>query len=98
MDPDLSKASVIAQWADLVGPEVAAHATPDISGKTLTITCDSSAWATQLRLLRHDIATELLTQFPDCGIDDIEVLGPGVNPIIRGPRRVKGRGPRDTYG
>ena len=58
----------------------------------------SSAWATQLRMLRHQIEHEIVERFPDCGIERVDVVGPGAPNQIRGPRSVKWRGPRDTYG
>lgn len=96
--PHLARASVIEDWVDLVGSEVAAHTQPDLDEAVLTIACDSSAWATQLRILRHDILRAIDERYPGTGIELIHVLGPGVPTQIRGPRRVKGRGPRDTYG
>ncbi|MFM6968446.1 MAG: DUF721 domain-containing protein [Microbacteriaceae bacterium] len=96
--PFLARASVLAQWEDLVGKEVAAHTNADLVDDVLVVACDSSAWATQLRMLRHDILREIETRFPDHGIERVDVLGPGVPTEIRGPRSVKWRGPRDTYG
>lgn len=96
--PFLARASVIEDWVDVVGPEVAAHCEPDLDETVLTISCDSSAWATQLRMLRHDILRTIDERFPETGIEQIHVVGPGVPHQIRGPRRVKWRGPRDTYG
>ncbi len=96
--PFLSKESVLDQWADIVGEDVAAHTNPVIDDELITVRCDSSAWATNLRLMRHEILAELLKKFPDCGIEKISVVGPGVPNQIRGPRSVKWRGPRDTYG
>ncbi|HET6241289.1 MAG TPA: DciA family protein, partial [Arthrobacter sp.] len=44
--------SVMAQWGALVGPEISAHCTPEsFTDTTLHVRCDSTAWATQLRLL-----------------------------------------------
>jgi predicted nucleic acid-binding Zn ribbon protein len=94
----LARASVLAQWDDVVGKEVAAHTNADLVDDVLVISCDSSAWATQLRMLRHDILREIEIRFPDHGIERVDVLGPGVPTEIRGPRSVKWRGPRDTYG
>jgi predicted nucleic acid-binding Zn ribbon protein len=96
--PFLARASVLAQWEDIVGADVAGHTNAELVDDTLVVSCDSSAWATQLRMLRHDILREIEARFPDNGIDRVEVLGPGVPPQIRGPRSVKWRGPRDTYG
>ena len=96
--PFLARASVLAQWEDVVGKEVAAHTNADLVDDVLVVSCDSSAWATQLRMLRHDILREIEMRFPDHGIERVDVLGPGVPTEIRGPRSVKWRGPRDTYG
>ena len=96
--PFISQASVLAQWDDIVGPDVAAHTNAELEDGVLTISCDSSAWATQLRMLRHDIIKEIEIRFPDTAIEKVEVFGPGVPTQIRGPRSVKWRGPRDTYG
>jgi predicted nucleic acid-binding Zn ribbon protein len=96
--PFLSRESVIDQWEEIVGIDVAAHTVPEIDEDLITVRCDSSAWATNLRLMRHEILAELLAKFPNSGIEKISVVGPGVPNKIRGPRSVKWRGPRDTYG
>ncbi|WP_138444896.1 DUF721 domain-containing protein [Sinomonas susongensis] len=91
--------SVMARWRDLVGPEVAAHCTPEsFEDTTLRVRCDSTAWATQLRLL----STTLLDRFarelgPDV-VRTLQVLGPTAPSWRKGMRNVRGRGPRDTYG
>lgn len=94
----LARVSIIEDWVDVVGSDVAAHSTPELADEVLLVSCDSSAWATQLRMLRHDILREIESRFPDSGITEISVLGPGVPTQISGHRRVKWRGPRDTYG
>ena len=96
--PFLSRESVIDQWVEIVGIDVAAHTVPVIDDDLITVRCDSSAWATNLRLMRHEILAEILARFPNSGIEKISVIGPGVPNKIRGPRSVKWRGPRDTYG
>lgn len=91
--------SVMARWRELVGPEVAAHCTPEsFEDTTLRVRCDSTAWATQLRLL----STALLDRFarelgPDV-VRSLHVLGPSAPSWRKGMRHVRGRGPRDTYG
>ena len=44
----------MGRWPQIVGPEVAQHCEPqkyDEDERVLTVQCDSTAWATQLRLL-----------------------------------------------
>jgi predicted nucleic acid-binding Zn ribbon protein len=96
--PFLARESVLENWADIVGDDVAAHTIPEIADDRVTVRCDSSAWATNLRIMRHEILAGILARFPDSGLLEISVVGPGVPNQIRGPRSVKWRGPRDTYG
>ena len=95
----LARSELLDSWADLVGEETAAHSTPaGIDEGVLTVSCDSTAWATQLRLMRSQIVSRIVERYPDAGIDALRFNGPGVPSWKRGPRSVPGRGPRDTYG
>lgn len=89
------------EWASLVGPTLAAHVKPeafDRSTGQLTLRADSTAWATQVRMLSTQLRKRLQGEIPGDVVTDITVLGPDVGPRQRGQLRVKGRGPRDTYG
>ncbi|PYI37238.1 DUF721 domain-containing protein [Arthrobacter psychrolactophilus] len=95
----LAVGSVMAQWDTLVGADIAAHCQPEsFEATTLHVRCDSTSWATQLRLL----SSSLLAKFDeDLGrgvVTKIMVLGPAAPSWRKGFRNVKGRGPRDTYG
>ncbi len=95
----LARGELLASWPTLVGPEVAAHSAPaGIEDGVLTVQCDSTAWATQLRLMRTEILTEILRTYPDATVTSVTFLGPGAPSWKRGPRSIPGRGPRDTYG
>ncbi len=94
----IARATILDRWSEVVGEDVAAHTSPTIENDILQVQCDSSAWATQLRILRQDIAQEIANRYPDSGIDRVDVIGPGVPRQNYGPRTVKWRGPRDTYG
>ncbi|MBT2548262.1 DUF721 domain-containing protein [Arthrobacter sp. ISL-65] len=91
--------SVMAEWATLVGPEIAAHCTPEsFTDTTLHVRCDSTAWATQLRLLSMSLLEKFRTELGDGVVTSIQVLGPAAPSWRKGGRTVNGRGPRDTYG
>ncbi|HEV7957576.1 MAG TPA: DciA family protein [Marisediminicola sp.] len=95
----LAKSDLLASWALLAGDETAAHSVPaGIEEGVLIVKCDSTAWATQLRMMRADITTKIAQRFPDAGILSVRFEGPGVPSWKRGPRVIPGRGPRDTYG
>ena len=95
----LAKADLLASWAELAGAETAEHSEPiGIEDGVLVVRCDSTAWATQLRLMRGQITTSIAQRFPDAGIESVKFDGPNAPSWKRGTRSIPGRGPRDTYG
>lgn len=97
---DLRVQGVFGRWPELVGAEVAQHSTPETfaDGK-LVVRTDSTAWATQLRLLAPTIVRRLNEELGHGTVTLIEVLGPQAPSWKKGPRSARdGRGPRDTYG
>jgi predicted nucleic acid-binding Zn ribbon protein len=98
-DSPLARADLLASWPELVGDETAAHTTPiGIEECVLTVRCDSTAWATQLRRMNSTITTKIVTMHAAAGIESVRFLGPDAPSWKRGPRAIPGRGPRDTYG
>ncbi|MBN9605575.1 MAG: DUF721 domain-containing protein [Actinomycetales bacterium] len=98
-DSPLAKAELLASWPDLIGADVAAHAQPiGIEEGRLTVRCDSTAWAQQLRVMKATVLTRIAERHPAAGIDEVRFLGPDAPSWKRGPRAIPGRGPRDTYG
>ena len=94
-----ASASVLAGWDRLVGAEVADHCIPaSLIDGALILVAESSAWATQLRLLTRTLQARITGQVGDGVVTSIVVHGPTQADWNKGPRRVKGRGPRDTYG
>lgn len=93
---------VMGRWPQLVGPEVAQHCEParyDEQERVLTVQCDSTAWATQLRLLAPRLVARLNEDLGQGTVALLKVLGPQP-PGTRGGRlRAPGsKGPGDTYG
>ena len=91
--------SVFGRWEQIVGPELAAHTRPDgFTDGELTVTADSTAWATQVRLLAAALVRRVNAELGDGAVKRVKVRGPA------GPRRPgqwrarDSRGPRDTYG
>jgi len=91
--------SVFGRWEQIVGRDLAAHTRPDsFADGELAVTADSTAWATQVRLLAPVLIQRLNTELGDGTVRRVKVRGP-VPPRQRGGWRVPGgRGPRDTYG
>lgn len=93
---------VMGRWPQLVGAEVAQHCAPqryDEERRELTVRCDSTAWATQLRLLAPRLVARLNEDLGQDTVRAIKVRGPEA-PVTPGGRlRAPGsRGPGDTYG
>ncbi len=91
-------AAAMANWDQVAGPDMAAHvAAESFDDGVLTLRADSTAWATQVRLLLGTVRTR---------IDQVVGVGVVTKVVVRGPEppkrtgawRVPGRGPRDTYG
>jgi predicted nucleic acid-binding Zn ribbon protein len=97
---DVAVGAVIGRWSQIVGPEIAQHCAPvDFVDGILTVRADSTAWATQLRLLSSSLLTRLAEDVGEGTVGELRVVGPGAPTWSRGQRRVQdGRGPRDTYG
>ncbi|MCW2819162.1 MAG: hypothetical protein JWR42_1949 [Marmoricola sp.] len=98
-ETDLKVHGVFARWEGLVGREVGAHVRPESFAEgRLVVRTDSTAWATQMKLLAPDVVRRLNDVLGHGTVRVIEVLGPRSPSWSRGRLRVKGRGPRDTYG
>jgi predicted nucleic acid-binding Zn ribbon protein len=96
----LAEGRVFADWAALVGAEVAAHSAPvALHDGELRISAESTAWATQLRLLGSTLLARLVAELGPDVVTKLVITGPTGPSWKHGSRSVRGaRGPRDTYG
>ena len=92
--------SVFGRWAQIVGADLAAHTMPErLTDGELTVVADSTAWATQVRLLASQLVKRLNAELGDGTVLRVRVVGPVTSTRQPGQWRVRGgRGPRDTYG
>ena len=99
-DRPLAEARVFADWPMLVGSDVAAHCSPTtLSAGELKVSAESTAWATQLRLLSSTLLARLAAELGPDVVSKITVSGPTGPSWKHGGFSVRGaRGPRDTYG
>lgn len=92
-------ASVTARWREVIGDQIADHCEPlSFEDGILTLRASSTAWATQMTLMQGQIRHRINEEFGRDVVKDIKVFGPTARSWNKGPRTVKGRGPRDTYG
>ncbi|MDN5789344.1 MAG: DciA family protein [Micrococcales bacterium] len=97
---DVAVGAVMGRWAQIVGPDIATHVVPvTFTDGVLTVQADSTAWATQMRLLASSVLGRVEEEIGAGAVSDLQVLGPSAPSWRRGPRRSPdSRGPRDTYG
>ncbi|WP_238009652.1 DciA family protein [Dactylosporangium sp. AC04546] len=94
-----AEAKVFGEWAQVVGDDVAAHCRPlKLEQGELTIEAESTAWATQLRMLAGKLLARIAGEVGHNVVTKLHIQGPTTPSWSRGPRRIRGRGPRDTYG
>ncbi|MBO0840356.1 MAG: DUF721 domain-containing protein [Sciscionella sp.] len=95
----LAGGQLFARWTQLVGEEIAEHVRPvRLEDGELVVRAESTAWATQLRLLQRQLLHRIATALGDDVVRRIKVQGPTTPSWRYGPRHIPGRGPRDTYG
>lgn len=96
---ELDVAAAVARWPVVVGAQLAEHTTADrFEDGVLWVRADSTSWATQVRMMAPAIVAKLARELGDDVVTRISVEGPSGPSWRHGGRRVRGRGPRDTYG
>lgn len=95
----VSVGGVVGRWREIAGDQVADHCEPvTFQDRVLVVQASSTAWATQLTLLTPTILAKIAEAVGDGVVDELHVRGPVGRSFVKGPRRVPGRGPRDTWG
>lgn len=95
----VSAGVVFARWAQLVGADIAQHSQPvSLQEGELLVRASSTAWATQLRLLQRQLVARITAGVGPGVVTRLRIQGPASPSWVHGPRHVRGRGPRDTYG
>ena len=94
-----AEATVFGAWEKVVGEDIAKHSRPvKLDDGVLTVEAESTAWATQLRMLAASLLRNIASEVGHNVVTKLNIHGPAAPSWQRGPRRVQGRGPRDTYG
>lgn len=95
----VAEGEVFGRWTTVVGHHIADHATPTaLHDGVLSVTAESTAWATQLRIIQSQVLAKIAAEVGDGVVTSLRITGP-VSPSWRkGRLHIAGRGPRDTYG
>ena len=97
--PRVAEGTVFAEWATVVGEQIAGHATPtSLRDGVLSVAAESTAWATQLRMVQGQLLAKIAAAVGDGVVTSLKITGPAAPSWRKGPRHISGRGPRDTYG
>jgi predicted nucleic acid-binding Zn ribbon protein len=96
----LAEGNIFSDWEKIVGQEIAQHSTPiSLVDGRLTIQSSSTAWATQLNIIKENLRETISNTAPGALVEELFILGPNVPNWKKGLRTIRGaRGPRDTYG
>ena len=95
----VAEGTVLGAWRSVVGAQIAEHASPvSLHDGVLSVAAESTAWATQLRLMQSQLLAKVAAAVGDGVVTALKITGPTAPSWRKGPRRVAGRGPRDTYG
>lgn len=95
----VAEGAVFARWQSVVGEQIADHATPTgLREGTLSVAAESTAWATQLRMVQAQLLAKIAAAVGDGVVTSLKITGPHAPSWRKGPLHISGRGPRDTYG
>ena len=96
----LAEGNIFSDWEKIVGQEIAQRSTPiSLVDGRLTIQSSSTAWATQLNIIKENLRETISNTAPGALVEELFILGPNVPNWKKGLRTIRGaRGPRDTYG
>ncbi|QLL07468.1 DUF721 family protein [Mycobacterium vicinigordonae] len=97
--PQVAEGAVFGQWKAVVGHQIADHATPTaLNDGVLSVTAESTAWATQLRLMQSQLLAKIAAAVGNGVVKSLKITGPARPSWRKGQKHFSGRGPRDTYG
>jgi predicted nucleic acid-binding Zn ribbon protein len=97
--PRVAEGAVFGRWSSVVGENIAEHATPTVlRDGVLTVSAESTAWATQLRHIQAQVLAKIAAEIGDGVVTALKITGPVAPSWRKGPLHISGRGPRDTYG
>jgi predicted nucleic acid-binding Zn ribbon protein len=95
----VAQGAVFGQWQTVVGEQIAAHAIPaSLRDGVLTVSAESTAWATQLRMVQAQLLAKIAAAVGDGAVNSLRIVGPVAPSWRKGRYHIAGRGPRDTYG
>lgn len=73
----VAEGMVFGRWSGVVGEDIASHATPvKLENGVLSIAAESTAWATQLRMLQSQILAKINAAVGQGVVTSVKISGP----------------------
>ena len=73
----VAEGAVFGRWPAVVGEQIAAHATPTaLNDGVLTVSAESTAWATQLRMVQAQLIAKIAAAVGDGVVKSLKIVGP----------------------
>src|SRR5271166_3154553 len=73
----VAEGTVLGHWSVMVGPQIAEHATPiGLSDGVLSVTAESTAWATQLRKIQAQLLAKIAAAVGNGVVTSLKITGP----------------------
>lgn len=95
----INAVNIFSDWEKCVGTQNAKSTIPQsLNYGVLIVKCDSTARATQFRIMEYDFIAAINSKIEGKIVKKIKFIGPQAPSWRKGIRHIKGRGPRDTYG
>ncbi|MGV0799825.1 DUF721 family protein, partial [Mycolicibacterium elephantis] len=89
----VAQGAVFGRWPAVVGEQIAAHARPTtLHEGVLTISAESTAWATQLRMVQAQLLAKIAAAVGDGVVTSLKIVGPVAPSWRKGPYHIAGRG------
>ncbi len=87
----LDEHRLMADWARIVGPQIAAHASPrEVRGRTLWVAVDSSTWLHELTLFKPLLVEKVRARAGTARIQDVRfVIGEVAKPAVVDQREAR---------
>lgn len=86
-----AEATLFGSWEKVVGPDIAAHSRPvSLTDGELTVEAESTAWATQLRMLNRTILARIGATVGHNMVTRLRFHGPAAPARQKGQWRVRG--------
>ena len=73
----VAQGAVFGRWQAVVGEQIAAHAAPtSLNEGVLTVSAESTAWATQLRMVQAQLIAKIAAAVGDGVVKSLKIVGP----------------------